>query len=110
MAEGKGKSFAECMIGILKELGAAEAYPDADPNIIQGVRELVLPSVQQQIASQDPMAQMQAMMGGGQDPMGGADPMQMQAAPTRLPRPGGDSSQLASALEFERQIAGTPNA
>ena len=85
MAEGKGgnKSFADCIPEILAILGKAEAYPDADPQLIASARELLIPAAQQAIASQDPMAQLQAAMAGG--PAGPADPMAMQQAPTRLP-------------------------
>lgn len=103
MAEQGGKSFASCLQNILGELGKAEAYPDADPNIIAAIREQVVPAVQQSMAAQDPMAQMQQMMGA--DPaMGASDPMQMAAAPTRLPR----QDMRETAAGIERDLANIP--
>lgn len=92
------------MQNVLAELGKAEAYPDADPQIIQGIRELVVPAVQQSIAAQDPatqMAQMLGMGGGEQAPPQG--PMETQQAMTRLPRHRGNP--LEQAASFERQEA-----
>lgn len=110
MAEGgKGQTFASCMQNILAELGKAEAYPDADPNIIQGIREMVVPAVQQSIASQDPATQMAQMlgMGGGQPgagPEGAPAPVETQQAMTRLPRHRGNPVEQAAA--FERAAGG----
>lgn len=89
MAEGSGKTFATTLQNVLGELGKAEAFPDADPAMIQQIRELIIPAVQQGLAAQDPMAQLQAAMGAGAEaPVPGpADPMQMQQAPGRLPTP-----------------------
>lgn len=108
MAEGKGQTFASCMQNILAELGKAEAYPDADPSIIQGIREMVVPSVQQSLAAQDPATQMAQMlgMGGEQAPPEQAPggPVEMQQAMTRLPRQRGNPVEQAAA--YERQAAG----
>ena len=105
MAEGKGQTFASCMQNVLAELGKAEAYPDADPTIIQGIRELVVPAVQQSIASQDPATQMAQMLGMGGD-QGAAPqaPMETQQAMTRLPRHRGNP--VEQAASFERQAGG----
>lgn len=98
MAEGKGGSFANCLSSILAELGKAEAYPDADPSMIQAIREIVVPAAQQSQAAQDPMAQMAQMMGAPVDP---GMPPEMAAAPTRLPRPAMRETQAG----IERDLA-----
>lgn len=112
MPEGKGgKSFSDTMLGILAELGKAEAFPDADPEMISSLRQTILPAVQSSIASQDPMAQLQAAMGGGDPAMAGMDPaamgapagppapMPVEQAPTRLPRRRGNPQEQLAGIE-----------
>lgn len=105
MAEGGGKSFGACLQNILGELGKAEAYPDADPNIIQGIREMVVPAVQQHMAAQDPMAQLQSMMAPQGPEAAGmpSGPQEMAQAPTRLPRT--RSNPLEQGVALERALS-----
>jgi hypothetical protein len=110
VAEGGKASFGNCVQKILGLLGEAEAYPDADPNIIASARELFVPAAQQAIASQDPMAQLQSLMGDGGAPQGPpapggppGGPMEMEQAMTRLPRMRGNP--LEQGVALERQLS-----
>lgn len=101
MAEGK--SFASCLQNILGELGKAEAYPDADPQAIQSIREIVVPLAQQGYAAEDPMAQMAQMMGPeAMAPEAMGAPMPVEQAPGRLP---GGINARETAASIERDLA-----
>lgn len=105
--KGQGKGFASCLQNILGELGKAEAYPDADPGVIQGIRELVVPVVQQQLQAADPAAQMEQLMaeaagGGAAPPSMGAPagpPPLGEPNMSRLPRFRGSPREQGVALE-----------
>lgn len=106
MAEGGKARFGNCVQKILGLLGEAEAYPDADPNIIASARELFVPAAQSAIAAQDPMAQIQSLMGDGGAPAGPpapGGPMEVEQAMTRLPRMRGNPAEQGVALE--RQLS-----
>lgn len=95
-------------MGILAELGRAEAYPDADPALVQGVRDQILQAVNppmDPMAAGDPMA---ALMGGGAPPAP-AGPVPVEQAMGRLPRPslaGGENAREMAA-DIERTLSGT---
>lgn len=97
---------------VLGDLGAAEALPDAVPEVVDGVRQQILGYLQPALAQGgmgDP-SQMGGMPPGmGQDPSIGAGmpgPQMMGAAPTRLPAPAPGAG-LPDAATIERFLAGT---
>lgn len=97
-------SFHDGLVKILQDLGGLEAYPDADPGLIQAIRQPILQAVQGNMAAQQQAA-------GG---MPGMDPSQMgpsmgpgpAMAATRLPRPAPGQG-LPDAATIERMLAGT---
>lgn len=102
------------MVGILAELGRAEAYPDADPALVQGVRDQILSAVKPAMdpmaaAGGDPMAgdPMAALMGGGGAPPPGG-PVPVEQAMGRLPRTplGGGENSREMAASIERELSG----
>lgn len=108
----QARSFPDAMQKILSDLGAAEALPDADPQIVDGIRQQVLGYLQPALAQgQGQMPMDPSQMGQGQmgEPSMGAGmpgPQMMAAAPTRLPAPIPGSG-LPDASTIERFLAGT---
>lgn len=97
--QGPG-GFTQKLIKILETVGGLEAEPDADPEFIGQLRDMILTRVKPQIEmEQDPLAQAMAQMGGA--PQGA--PVEMAQAPTRLPRMRGNPLEQGAAME--RQLS-----